>query len=513
MKILSFWKMTLCAGLLGAYLGMASCDDDSWKQEIEQIKTELERQKEVLKELQERATIVGITEQGNAHVIEFSDGQTITVKDGYTPIMSIGENGHWYIDGQDTGQQAVPADGVTPTIEVGENGNWWINGQDIGVQAQGKDGVTPTIEIGENSHWIVNGEDTGIQAYGKDGVTPTVAIGENGHWIVNGEDTGVQAQAIDGKDAPGITSIVDNGYKMDFTFSDGTVISVNKTVTAPHIRNASLPFMPDTLRILGVGNSFTIDGMTQLPMMTYAAGLHNVVYGTLEYGSTSLQMHWDFLQNDSATYGFRVSDPKSGYWNDWVESPITLKQALQYANWDIIVLQQVSELSGMYNTYQPYLNNLLDELGLLSSNARVVFAWQMTWAYAGNSDYPGFAYYDHDQEQMAQKIEDATRMMARESGIDLVIPSGAVIRDLRASKYNQEPDDLTRDGLHLDLGLARYAVSAAWFETLVAPVFRTTILGVPYNTYYGIPVTAENREDIQRVAKTECRKWSNELAK
>ena len=64
----------------------------------------------------------------NAVITEIdTEKQTITVKDGYTPILSIGEDGNWYIDGESTGLQAVPEDGVTPTIEVGENGNYWKN--------------------------------------------------------------------------------------------------------------------------------------------------------------------------------------------------------------------------------------------------------------------------------------------------------------------------------------------------------------------------------------------------
>lgn len=515
-------KMILNAclgGLLGLFV-LCACDDDSWKEEINWIKSELEEQKKILTELQNRATIVGIRQEEGCHIIEFSDGQTITIKDGYTPILSIGDNGDWFIDGEDTGLKAVPEDGVTPTIEIGENGNWWINGVDLGVPARGQDGATPSVEIREaDHHWVVNGEDTGIPAYGKDGVTPTVEIGENGNWWINHQDTGVKAQGEagengqNGQNAPVITNIVDDSYKMDFTFSDGSVISVNKTFEKPHIRNAALPDMPDTLRILGIGNSFTIDGMAYLPQITYHNGLRHVYYGVLGYGGASLEQHWNFYRNDEKIYGFRMSDPRTGYWGEWNDSPITLKEALQSEKWDIIVLQQASEFSGLYNTYQPYLNDLLDELALLSRNARVVFAWQMTWAYGKEADHPGFAYYDRDQNVMVQKIEESVKLMAQQSGVDLIIPSGAVIQDLRASEYNTLPGDMTRDGFHLDLGMGCYAASAAWFETLVAPVFRTSVIGNSFEVYYGTPVTDENKDFVQRTVKSQCRKWSNEMAK
>jgi hypothetical protein len=47
----------------------------------------------------------------------------------------------------------------------------------------------------------------------------------------------------------------------------------------------------------------------------------------------------------------------------------------------------------------------------------------------------------------------------------------------------------------------------------VAPVFRTTVVGNTFETYYGIPVNGENREFVQRSVKSQCRKWSNEMAK
>ena len=43
--------------------------------------------------------------------------------------------------------------------------------------------------------------------------------------------------------------------------------------------NFPLPVRPDTLRILGVGNSFTDDGMMYLPELLEAAGIRNVVLG------------------------------------------------------------------------------------------------------------------------------------------------------------------------------------------------------------------------------------------
>ena len=95
-----------------ACLFMLSCADDSWKQELEDIKAELANQKQLIEALQQNSTITGI-EQGNGqYTIKFSDGQAITLTNGKTPIITIGENGNWFIDGVDTGKPSKGEDGA-----------------------------------------------------------------------------------------------------------------------------------------------------------------------------------------------------------------------------------------------------------------------------------------------------------------------------------------------------------------------------------------------------------------
>ena len=55
--------------------------------------------------------------------------------------------------------------------------------------------------------------------------------------------------------------------------------------------NYPIPQQPDTLRILGIGNSFTDDGMMYLPELLEAAGIRNVVLGRLYIAGCSLERH------------------------------------------------------------------------------------------------------------------------------------------------------------------------------------------------------------------------------
>ena len=158
---------------------MLSCADDSWKQELEEIKAELANQKKLIEALQQNATITSIEQGEGKYTIHFSDGQSITLSNGKTPVITIGENGNWFINGIDTGK---PSKGE--------------NGQD-----------------GEN---------------GTNGETPTIEIGENGNWYIDGVDIGVKAEGVNGINAPTITSIVDYGNLFIFYFSDSSTITCLK---------------------------------------------------------------------------------------------------------------------------------------------------------------------------------------------------------------------------------------------------------------------------------------------
>lgn len=184
---------------------MLSCADDSWKQELEEIKAELANQKKLIEALQQNATITSIEQGEGKYTIHFSDGQSITLSNGKTPIITIGENGNWYIDGVDTGNSSQGNDGTD-----GNNGT------------NGADGQTPKIEIGAN-----------------------------GNWFINGIDTQIKAEGVDGSDAPKIISIINDSNELVFVFSDDTNIRVPLSIKQyPHYGK----------NLFCVGDSFTMHG-------------------------------------------------------------------------------------------------------------------------------------------------------------------------------------------------------------------------------------------------------------
>ena len=159
-------------------------------------------------------------------------------------------------------------------------------------------------------------------------------------------------------------------------------------INAAHgVPNYPLPQEPDTLRILGVGNSFTDDGMMYLPFVLQAAGIKNVVLGRLYIGGCTLERQVKEYESNSPSYVYTKS-----VGNNWttISKNATLLDGLLDEKWDILVVQQASGVSGMYESYQPWLDRLIEILRFNCRNAGATIAWQQTWAYSTNSNHPEY---------------------------------------------------------------------------------------------------------------------------
>lgn len=93
----------------------------------------------------------------------------------------------------------------------------------------------------------------------------------------------------------------------------------------------------------------------------------------------------------------------------------------------------------------------------------------MAQAYgAYHSHYPK---YFANQQAMFEAIVAQVRKITAQTCIDIVIPSGTSLQNLRTSSLNRDNGmDLTRDSYHMDYGISRYAAAATVFRTLVTPL-------------------------------------------
>lgn len=226
----------------------------------------------------------------------------------------------------------------------------------------------------------------------------------------------------------------------------------------------NVPSCTKIMKVLSIGNSFSDDVFEHFYDVAESAGV-DVVVGVIYMGSASLQQHWDKSQS-GGTYEYRKWTKEEGKINTL---GTTIPEAVANENWDVIVLQQNSGNSGMYSTFQPYLNNLQTYLKRIATNPDVKFALNMTWAYASTSTHVDFVNYGSNQMTMYNAIVNAYKQAIVDSNIDILIPTGTAIQNARTLGYlNDVGQELTRDGYHLDYNIGRLIASYTVFECLLS---------------------------------------------
>lgn len=213
------------------------------------------------------------------------------------------------------------------------------------------------------------------------------------------------------------------------------------------------------MKILSIGNSFAQDAHGLLHKIATASAFDMETIN-LYIGGCSLERHWNNVLTDKADYDLERNGGKG-------ERKISLIEALEMDNWDIITMQQVSDFSGMPESYIPYLTNLAELVSEKQPQAKIYF--HQTWAYEIDSKHKAFPTYNNNQEEMFIRTKDCSEMAAKLIDVD-VFPVGEVIQKLRTTlpefDYANGGKSLCRDGFHLTLDYGRFAAAATWFMIL-----------------------------------------------
>ena len=183
------------------------------------------------------------------------------------------------------------------------------------------------------------------------------------------------------------------------------------------------------IKILAIGNSFSEDAAESYVADLAKSQGENVIIGHLCIGGSTLDMHWNNAQSNSPAYSYRkiVDGVKTTFSNK------TMKEGLEDEAWDYITFQQVSQASGIYTTYFPYLPNLLNYVKKYATNPNVQYCLHRTWAYPTTSTHSGFVYYQKNQMIMYDSIVTVTNKVAEKVGINIIIPAGTAIQNGRSS--------------------------------------------------------------------------------
>ena len=227
-----------------------------------------------------------------------------------------------------------------------------------------------------------------------------------------------------------------------------------------------------TLRVLCIGNSFSLDGSTLLPQLLVDAGVSTrkfQIYAAV-YAGASLE-YWDNMRATDAPIPYIYNMGGSLFRLE--NKQWTLRTLLQNQPWDVVVIQQASPKSNLHNSYQPYMSRLNEYIHQECLNKQVRVAWQLTWSY------PETATSGPIDEEGWREIAMIANQKCHDVGISTIIPSGTAIQNARTTSLGQDSNALTRDGLHLTLGVGRYIAAMSWYESICRPIFGKSIIGTP----------------------------------
>ena len=203
--------------------------------------------------------------------------------------------------------------------------------------------------------------------------------------------------------------------------------------------------------ILSIGNSFSQDAQRYLHGIAKSAGA-NINCFNLYIGGCPLSRHCRNMQSGERAYTLEMNGVSTGF-------TTSLKEALLNRDWSLITLQQASNRSPNYETYQPYLHALVAFVRECVPKAKIVI--HQTWGYEDGSqrltEEMKYASYD----AMFADIKDAYAKAARDAVADYIFPSGAVMAELIKAGIK-----VHRDTYHLSYGIGSYAAALTWYKML-----------------------------------------------
>ena len=185
------------------------------------------------------------------------------------------------------------------------------------------------------------------------------------------------------------------------------------------------------LKVLMIGNSFSICVLKQMPQCAASAG-ETLDLASLYIGGCPLDKHWSNVEKASdpkfAPYGFSynyasVKDPK--------DAPVAklgkhtnIPQALVADKWDVVTIQQASPKSSFPETYQPYADKLIAKIKELAPQAEIVI--QETWSYSPYSTGL-LSKWGMTPDTMHAAIKDAYGKLAKAHNLR-TIPTGDAVQ-------------------------------------------------------------------------------------
>lgn len=215
------------------------------------------------------------------------------------------------------------------------------------------------------------------------------------------------------------------------------------------------------LKMLLIGNSYTEDTMQNIPeLLKNIEGL-DLEISYLFIGGKSLNDHYQYLVNDSASYSFRTYTSETGKWT--IVENYKMKDAFT-KEWDLISLQQQSMDSSKPNSFSNLDNfvHKIEECFAANEIKCPRFVWHFTWSYpVFSTNYDFMHVYEGDPIKMFEgNLNVLHNVILQKPYFVNYCPVGTAVQNLRSSYLND--GDVYRDELHMSMQLGRFLASCTF---------------------------------------------------
>ena len=235
------------------------------------------------------------------------------------------------------------------------------------------------------------------------------------------------------------------------------------------------PDLTPALKILFIGNSFTQDAVWHLPDILKNMGFRKVKMIDCYIGGHLISEYESEFDTGTANNAYTAT-PENMAWNN--KTGMTLKQICESEQWDVITLQEHTGNHCSWNwtsDSKATLLSLVNKIKATQTKTPKMY-YLMSQSYydfakmSGQSSYWTFS----NQEEMYETCVAYAQQAVSECGFDGVIPSGTYMQNIRTSWANS-PMDMTRDGYHMDYGLARYGAACLVYNVAMKPLLGLSL--------------------------------------
>ncbi len=209
------------------------------------------------------------------------------------------------------------------------------------------------------------------------------------------------------------------------------------------------------LKILCIGNSYSVGATRYLHQIAEQYG-DNIDACNLYIGGCSLERHAKNIREDIPDYRIFRNGDWYGLHN------VHIRDYIDAEKWDYITFQQASYLSFIWESYQPYLDEIAEYARKYNPDAK--FLIHQTQVCSTTRCVRQFSLSGRDE--MYEKLVAAYDNAAKEVGAVGILPTGEASQ-IASKKYGVIDNLLYSDpGSHLGKRYGEYMAALTWYSVL-----------------------------------------------